>query len=33
MAPAFLTDDANNLSYAETKEGQIYSNSANDEKR
>lgn len=33
MAPTFLTDDANNISYVEKKEGQIYSNSANDEKR
>ena len=32
MAPSFLTDDNNNLSFAE-KEGQIYSTTANNEKR
>lgn len=26
MAPTFLTDNANNISYVEKKEGQIYSN-------
>lgn len=33
MAPAFLTDDQNNISYAKIREGEIYATSANDEKR
>ena len=32
MAPSFLTDNENNISFAD-KEGQIYSNNANNEKR
>jgi hypothetical protein len=33
MAPSFLTDNSYNICYQQLKEGQIYANSANDEKR